>query len=145
MKYQLTCPNCHYEFTYDKGYYDKEIARLGIEIQDIIMQLAQHNMLPKTEQRMRTDWWLRAKKSLSEKQKELAELKAVRKMCDEQLDRHVNWNFKNIVKEKFGLKVYKEILNEAIAREEAYKISDMRKHEYSAGNKKQNIVSVNKL
>jgi len=34
MKYQLTCPNCHYEWHYDNGYYDDNITRLGIEIHD---------------------------------------------------------------------------------------------------------------
>ena len=85
MKYQMTCPKCHYEFTYDNGYYDKNIARLGVEINDIMRQLAEHNLLPWPEKKARTEWWLRAKKALAEKQKELAELKAIRKVCDQQI------------------------------------------------------------
>ena len=35
MKYQLTCPKCKYEFSYDNGYLDDNITRLGIEILSI--------------------------------------------------------------------------------------------------------------
>ena len=102
MKYQLTCPKCKHEFAYDNGYYDRNISRLGIEIQDIIRQLSEHKLLPWPEQKARTDWYFRAKRSLAEKQKELAELKAYRKVADQQVDNMFFKIFKNLVKEEFG-------------------------------------------
>ena len=65
MKYQLTCPKCKHEFQYDNGFFDKNISRLGVEIQDIILQLCEHKKLPKNEQYARTDWWLSAKRALA--------------------------------------------------------------------------------
>lgn len=55
MKYQLTCPKCKHEFAYDSDYYEKNITRLGLEIAEIIRQLAEHRRLPWPEQKARTD------------------------------------------------------------------------------------------
>lgn len=83
---QLRCPKCGHEFGYDNGYYDRNIERLGHEIADLNRQLAQHKLLPFPEQKRRTDWWLRTKKALAEKQEQLGELKAIRKAADQQLN-----------------------------------------------------------
>lgn len=145
MKYQMTCPKCHYEFEYDNGYLDKNIARLGCEIYDIMHQLAEHNMLPKPEQIARTDWWKRAKRSLSEKQKELAELKAIRKVCDQQIKSYEYQVFKDIVKEAVGEEQYKKFIEKMEAELEAYKISGLMRHEYTRSNAKSNVTSINKI
>lgn len=110
MKYQVTCPNCHHEWHYDNGYYDDNITRLGIEIQDIMLQLRKHKELPKSEQYARTDWWLSAKRALTEKQKQIAELKAIRKQYDQQINQYEYQTFKNLVKEFVGEAKYKRLL-----------------------------------
>lgn len=145
MSYQLTCPKCKHEFAYNNGYLDRNIARLGCEIQDIINQLAEHNMLPKPQQRMKTDWWLRTKKALSEKQKELAELKAIRKVSDQQIKEYEYQIFKNIVKEAVGDIQYKKFIEQMKVELEAYKISGLMRHEYTRSNAKSNVTSINKL
>lgn len=145
MKYQVTCPNCHYEWHYDNGYYDDNITRLGIEIQDIILQLRKHKELPKSEQFARTEWWLSAKKALTEKQKQLAELKAIRKQYDQQIKAYEYQAFKNIVKEAVGEVKYKEFLEQMEKELEAYQISGLMRHEYTRSNSKSSVTSINKI
>ena len=145
MKYQLTCPKCKHEFTYNNGYLDKNITRLGCEIQNIIMQLANHKLLPKPEQMRRTDWWLRTKKALSEKQKELAELKAIRKVSDQQIKEYEYVIFKQITKEFVGEAQFKKFIEQMTEELEAYKTSGLMRHEYTRSNAKSNVTSINKL
>ena len=145
MKYQVTCPNCHYEWHYDNGYYDDNITRLGIEIQDIMLQLRKHKELPKSEQFAKTEWWLSAKKALTEKQKQLAELKAIRKQYDQQIKAYEYQAFKNIVKEAVGEVKYKEMLAQMEKELEAYQTSGLMRHEYTRSNSKSNVRSINKI
>ena len=145
MKYQLTCPKCKHEFAYNNGYYDKNISRLGVEIQDIIRQLAEHKLLPWPEQKARTDWYFRAKRSLAEKQKELAELKAFRKVADQQVDIMFFKIFKELVKEEFGQEVYERLIDKANTECEAYQASGLMRHEYTRARNKANVTSINKL
>jgi hypothetical protein len=145
MKYQVTCPNCHYEWHYDNGYYDDNITRLGIEIQDIIMQLRTHKLLPKSEQYAKTDWWLSAKRALTEKQKQLAELKAIRKQYDQQIKQYEYQVFKNLVKDLVGETKYKELLEQMETELEAYQTSGLMRHEYTRSNSKSSVTSINKL
>ena len=60
MKYQLVCPKCRHEFAYDNGYIDKNITRIGYEIEDIKAQLAKYKLLPYEEQIKRKEWRLKA-------------------------------------------------------------------------------------
>lgn len=131
MKYQLTCPKCHHEFAYDNGYIDKNIARLGHEVREIQLQLAEHKLLPKAEQRKRTAWWLSAKKALAEKTKDLADLKAIRKVSDQQVKHYEHLVFKEFVKERFGEAAYKELLEMTDKELQAYQASGLMRHEYS--------------
>jgi hypothetical protein len=145
MRYQLTCPKCKHEFAYDNGYYDKNITRLGQEIAEINLQLQEHRLLPWPEQKARTDWFLRAKRALAEKQKDLGELKAIRKAADQQLDRMMVKTLKNIIRDEFGQEVYDRILKRALAEHEAYEVSGMMRHEYTRSNSKADVTSINKL
>ena len=145
MKYQVTCPKCHHEWHYDNGYYDDNITRLGIEIQDIIMQLRDHKLLPKSEQYARTDWWLSAKRALTQKQKELAELKAIRKMYDQQIKLYEYQTFKHLVKELVGEDEYQKLIRVMESELEAYQASGLMLHEYTRSNSKSNVTSINKI
>lgn len=145
MRYQLTCPKCKHEFAYDNTYYDENIARLGCEIHDITLQLQQHKMLPWPEQKARTDWWLRAKKSLAEKQKEYAELKAIRKCADQQVKQFVHDAFCHLVREEIGDEAYIRLKKKAEADCEAYQISGLMRHEYTRAGYKTDVISISKL
>lgn len=145
MKYQLHCPKCHHEFTYDNGYYDKNIERLGMEIAELTRRLAEHKLLPWPEQKRRTDWWLRTKKLLAQKQEELASLKAIRKVADQQVNQHMHHVFKRLVKEQYGEEAYLELIEKCKKELEAYKVSDLMRHEYTRSNAKEGVTSINKI
>lgn len=145
MKYQISCPNCHHEWHYDNGYYDDNITRLGIEIRTITLQLQEHNQLPKYEQYARTDWWESAKRALAEKQKELAELKALRKQYDQQIHHYLHEKFKELVREYVGEIKYRELLEQAKSELEAYTLSSTMRHEYTRSNSKSSVTSISKL
>ena len=57
MKYQLTCPKCKHEFAYNNGYLDRNITRLGCEIQDIIMQLNTERKVNKIAIQKENELW----------------------------------------------------------------------------------------
>lgn len=141
---QLRCPKCGHEFGYNNGYYDRNIERLGHEIQDIIRQLSQHKLLPYAEQRARTDWYLRSKKDLAEKQEQLSELKAIRKAADQQLDWAQNRIFRELVKERLGEAEYMKLILQAEKELDAYKVSGQMWREYSHS-KGKSVTSINKL
>ena len=141
---QLRCPKCGHEFGYNNGYYDRNIERLGHEIQDLVRQLANHKLLSRSEQKARTEWRLRTKKELAEKQERLAELKAIRKAADQQLNQAQYQIFKNLVKERLGEEEYKKLIAESEKELDAYKISGLMRHEYSRA-KGQSITNINKL
>lgn len=141
---QLRCPKCGHEFGYNNGYYDRNIERLGHEIQDIIRQLSQHKLLPYAEQRARTDWYLRTKKTLAEKQEQLSELKSIRKAADQQLDWTQNRIFRELVKERLGEAEYMKLILQAEKELDAYKVSGQMWREYSRS-KGKSVTSINKL
>lgn len=145
MKYQMCCPNCHYEWHYDQTYYDDHIARLGVEIQEIILQIREHKQQPKHIQYQRTDWWLSAKKALTVKQKQLAELKALRKIYNEQVHKNIQGYFNEIVREKVGEETFIKWRQQAEKEAEAYTIKDIMKTPYSRANYKDDVTSVDKL
>jgi ribonuclease D len=144
MKVQLVCPKCNHEFQYNNGYFDKNIAQLGIEIETIKGQLAEHKLKPKNEQYANTEWWLKTKRALTIKQKQLAELKAFRKVADQQREKQEFQAFKNAVKELCGEKIYKQCLEIMLETTKAYNISDTAKVGYTRA-KGEVLISVNKI
>ena len=145
MKYQVTCPNCHHEWHYDNGYYDDNITRLGIEIREITLQLQKHKQLPKSEQYARTEWWLSAKRALAEKSKQIAELKAIRKQYDQQINSYGHEVFKNLVRDVVGEAKYNELIEQMKSELEAYQTSGLMRHEYTRSNSKSSVTSIDKL
>lgn len=145
MKYQIVCPNCHHEWHYDQTYYDYNIARLGNEIREIMLQLQSHKQLPKYKQYQNTDWRLSAKKALAAKQKELGELKALRKIYNEERNKSIDAYFMEIVKEKVGEETYIKWREQAEQEAAAYTIKDIMKTPYSRANYKEGVTSVDKL
>ena len=99
---QLRCPKCGHEFGYDNGYYDRNIERLGHEIADLNRQMANYRLLPLAEKKRRTDWRLRTKKALAEKQEQIGELRAIRKAADQQLRYAESVIFRELVKARLG-------------------------------------------
>jgi hypothetical protein len=144
MKYQIVCPECKHEFSFDNGYLDKNIARLGTEIYDIMAQLSANKLLPRNEQDAAHEWWLSAKHSLHIKQKELASLKAIRKSGRQQVDSVMFRAFKEAVKSEVGESRYLELLALCEKELEAYNLTDLMKSPYSRAHGEA-ITSVNKI
>lgn len=144
MKYQMVCPKCRHEFTYDNGYIDKNIVRLGAEIQEIVIWLAKYKLLSPAEKAKEKAYRDRLVLEKAEKQKDLSDLKAIRKACDQQIKHFEYTVFKELVKERYGEAVYKELLEKVTEELAAYKVSGLMLHEYSRKGGK-SVTSVNKL
>lgn len=144
-KYQLTCPKCKYEFEYDNGQLDKDITRLGQEIHDIDSQIAEYKMLPYEIQKERSEWYKRVKYAKSCKAKELGELKAKRKISDQQIKHYEHEIFKRLVKDLLGRDAYMDLIDKMKEELEAYKISGLMWREYTRSNSKSNVTNINKL
>lgn len=145
MQYQVTCPKCHYEWHYDNTYYDDKITQLGVEIAEISLQLQKHNLKPQIEQYALTDWWRQAKRALAIKQKDLAELKAIRKIYNQEVNRNITGFFKQLVKEEIGEQKYLELCELAEKEAAAYKIEGLMKCNYTISNSKTKTTNINKL
>lgn len=144
-KWQMVCPKCRHEFTYDNGYYDKNIAKLGFEIKEINEQLTKYNALSVKEKKAKSKWRQSCVIALQEKQIQIGELKELRKVNDQQMNAMAYVTFKNVVREELGEAKYKNLLEKALAELEAYKISELMRHEYTRSNALSNVTSINKL
>ena len=107
-------------------------------------QLSEYKLLPLDEQRRRRDWRNRAKYTLACKQQEIQELKAIRKVADQQVNQFECGVFKQLVRERFGDAVYNELISQTEEEVQAYKLSGLMRHEYSrAGGK--GVTNINKI
>jgi hypothetical protein len=88
---------------------------------------------------------LSAKKALTIKQKKLAELKAFRKLNDQQVKAYEFLMWKELYKEEYGEEAYKSMLKKVEKEVEAYTISGLMRHEYTRANYKADVISINKL
>ena len=141
----MVCPNCHYEWHYDRAYYDDNIERLGAEIRYIMLQIQKYKQLSKQEQSKKADWWNSAKVALTEKQKQIGELKALRKIYNEQMNKSIDAYFRQIVREKVGEETYIKWREQAEEEARAYTIKDIMKTPYSRANYKEGVTSIDKL
>lgn len=113
MKFGFICPHCKKEIIYDDEYYDRKIAELGKELNEIMKQIQMIKKKPFKERKS----WEAAKQQMHKRYenlcKERKELKAYRKGANKMRDQYVFTAFKEIVKERYGADVYMDILKEA--------------------------------
>lgn len=113
MKFGFICPHCKKEITYDDEYYDRKIAELGRDINDIMAQVSAIKKKPYNERRM----WENAKQQMLNRVKDLSrergELKGYRKGANKMRDGYMFVAFKEIVKEKYGQDEYMKLIKEA--------------------------------
>lgn len=146
MALQMTCPFCHKEFPYDNGGLDRSITHLGQRINEIMLRLSEINALPaymKTKQIKAEKKYLNIE--MNRLRVELSEKKAIRKACDQQINRFKYDMFKVLFKEKYGEAAYKDMLNEVEKELQAYKISGLMAHEYTRSRSKKAVTSINKI
>ena len=144
QRVQLVCPKCKHEFKYDDGYINNKINELGLEIKNIQTQLAHHRTKSKADKLLRTEWYFKTKDALSIKEKQLLELKTIKKTAKQFIDSQEYQIFKEIVKEKFGKEAFMECI--ALLNEEMkpYNVASTAKTNFSRADGK-NIISVNNL
>lgn len=144
-KYQLTCPKCKHEFAYDNGHIDREISRNAVAITSLNKEIADFKLLPADERKRKKAWHLRTTQKLAELHKKQSQLKAFRKVADQQVNEVMLQTLKSLIKEEYGEAAYKKLIEKALKEMEAYKISGLMAHEYTRSNSKANVTSINKL
>lgn len=146
MAVQLTCPFCKKEFPFDNGALDAEIHKLGIRVSQLTKRLGEIKALPPYKKTIATKKERESLISELESRKgRLAELKAKRKVVDQQLNAYSFMLFKEIVKDKYGVEEYKRILAEVDEELQAYQASGLMRHEYTRANSKKNVTGINKI
>ena len=103
------CPHCRKEITYNMTYYNDKISALKADITKIDLELGS----AKYNECVEKDWKRRAQAAKLYKIKQLAELKAYRHAANEFLKVNVEHTFCQLIKEKYGLDVYKDLMDEA--------------------------------
>lgn len=143
MKYQITCPKCKHEFSYNDGEVEAEIRRNAVEIEDLKQKMFEFKLWSYAKKKEysenRKRWALR----LQQLEKRQTELKATRKLMHDTVEVYVEKNFKRYVKEEIGEARYVELWDKARKEEESYNISDMAKVQYTSNKKP--VISINKL
>lgn len=145
MKYQLTCPKCKHEFTYDGGEIDAKIERLKNEITLHINWLNEYKLMPKYKQNELRQTRYYKQKALGEMQADLQALKSQRKVANEHIHRSTLEIFAQLVKDEIGERRYIQLMEKAEQELEAYNISGLMWHEYTRANSKGNVTNINKL
>ena len=145
MAVQMTCPYCKREFPYDNGWIDYKISSKGQRITEINRSLSEIKALG-----AKKDGYTRKRraalvKELNDLKVEMAQLKSIRKACDQQIKFHEYQFFKDRVKERFGEAEYRKILDAVQEDLKAYSISSLMKREYTRSPGKGNVISINKL
>lgn len=119
---QLICPKCKHEFPYNKNALDKRINYIGQIINEKMILIDKLKNIPddsrddKEIKRLDTE---RKYYSLM-----LNDLKFKRELLKKQEDDVLLKNLKETINDMYGEKQYKKILEEALRRSKAYKITD---------------------
>ena len=120
---QLVCPNCKYEFPYNKNALDKKINKLGQLIHEKTILIKKIKKIP---DEIRNDKEIeRLEKEKSYYELMIFDLKQKRENLKEQEDRNVYENLKIVVKEFYGEKEFKRCIDEALRRSVAYDTEDI--------------------
>ena len=145
MSVQMTCPYCKREFPFDNGKLDREISEIGQRICAINRELSEIKAMHPTYRRQREGRRKVLALELNDLTVKISQLKAVRKATDQQIHHYQFEEWKEIVKDRYGEKAYKEILELVMKRIKAYEASSLMRHEYSRSPHKSNITSINNL
>lgn len=122
---QLTCPNCKYEFPYNKNALDKKINKIGQIIHDNAKLITKIKNIP---DEVRNDNELkRLIKENDYYNLMLFDLKQKRENLKQEEDRTNYENLKMIIKEFYGEKEYLRCIDEMLRRSKAYNTEDMMK------------------
>lgn len=145
MSLQMTCPYCKREFPYDNGKLDADISKIGQRINEINCELTHIKALPPAARRKKEGRRKVLSMEITKLQVKITELKTVRKACDQQI-RHYEFElWKNLVRERYGEKEFRSMLEMVQEELKAYQAGDLMRREYTRSQHKSNVTSVNKL
>lgn len=140
--YQISCPNCHHEWSYSGNYYSQKIKQLGHDIEEINNQISKNKKLP--ECKRNKEWEKSAIEAKNIKLKQLKELKDIKSQYNIEMNMNIYEWFKQLVKDEIGEKRYKELIEQADKEARAYSINTIARTTYSRkGGEK--IISVTKI
>lgn len=120
---QITCPNCKFEFPYNKAALENKIKFIGKRIQELNKKIAMLNKIPK--EKLNVKEYKKTKKEFDDYTELLTDLKLARETLKQQEDTLILENLKFIIKEEYGEEVKIRLFDEALRRSAAYETSDM--------------------
>lgn len=143
MALQMVCPFCKIEFPYNNGELDAHISQIGQRINTINRRLAEIKYSKRAQETYKEKRALTLERAkLDEK---IGELKAIRKVCDQQIKIMELILWKKKVKEEFGEDVFAKMIDEIEEDLQAYSIKSTMKHGYTRSNAKSDVTSINKI
>lgn len=119
---QITCPNCKYEFPYNKQTLQQKIDFLGHKIKCLNDKI---RIIPKNPEHKRQPKIAHLKRLLEQYEAQISDLKLIRETLKDQEERMVLNNLKQVIKEFVDDDTYVRCMDEALRRTEAYKIENM--------------------
>lgn len=140
-KVQITCPNCKYEFPYNKNMLEKKINQIGNDIQKITKTINYiKKAIPKEEVNIE-------ELSRLEKEKEymihiLSDYKLKRETLKQSEDTLVLNNLKIALRELGGEELYKMCMDKALRESKSYQLQEMmyvKNNTYNEGGSLQKI------
>ncbi|MGG3234651.1 hypothetical protein ABEP17_14405 [Priestia flexa] len=142
MKFQLTCPSCKHEFKYDRGYLERNIKKLGEEIQDILSQVTLYKAKPANQRDKK--WRANAQVALDIKRKQIRELKEFKRAAEAEVEKGEFAALKDAIKQLYGQEGFLKCIEIVNEQTKAYNISDSAKTVYTR-QKGHVVTSVNKI
>lgn len=122
-KVQVTCPNCKYEFPYNKQALEKKINFIGNKINELNKLVQSLKKIPKDK--LNADELKRVQRKLDSYIELITDLKLVRETLKETEDTNILCNFKAVIKEQYGQEIYTRLFEEALRRSAAYNTEDV--------------------
>ena len=121
-KVQITCPNCRYEFPYNKQALDKKIKKIGINISQIQKTINRIRQLP--PEQINQKEITRLEKQRYGLENLLDNYKLERETLNECEDRLVFENLKIALREIGGDELYKLCMDRALRDSKAYTLQE---------------------
>ncbi len=143
MKYQITCPKCKHEFSYNQGAIEAEIRRNAAEIADLKQKMTEFKLWSYSKKKEYSENRKRWNYRLEQLAKRQIELKAIRKLMHDNVEDGILKSFKEYVKEEIGIQRYLELWEKAEKDAASYNVADMAKVQYTSNKKP--VTSINKL
>lgn len=123
-KVQITCPNCKYEFPYNKNMLEKKINQIGNDIQKITKTINYiKKAIPKEE--VNQDELDRLEQRKEYMIHILSDYKLERETLKESEDKNVLANLKIALREIGGDEMYKLCMDRALRDSKAYRLEEM--------------------